>query len=94
MESTNQDQDRWIILGKVVPKQEVVFFTQVLILYILIFTCIINLSLNTSSQLWSSLLSTSVGILLPSPSIKAGKKHIISGDMIDGARIVGNVSPV
>ena len=92
MDSTNQDQDRWFILGKAVPKQEIVFFSQITILYILIITCLVNLTLNNSSQLWSSLLSTSVGILLPSPSIKPGKKHFISGDVIDGARVVGSVN--
>ncbi len=89
---TQQDQDKWIILGKSVPKQEIVFFTQVIILYILIITCLVNLTMNTSSQLWSSLLSTSVGILLPSPSIKPGKKQFISGDVIDGSRVLGNIS--
>ncbi len=91
---TQQDQDKWIILGKSVPKQEIVFFTQVIILYILIITCLVNLTMNTSSQLWSSLLSTSVGILLPSPSIKPGKKQFISGDVIDGSRVLGNINRV
>ena len=84
MDTSNQEGERWYILGKSVPKQEIVFFSQVIILYILIFTCIINLSLNSSSQIWTSILSTCIGILVPNPSIKAGKKQIIPGDFVDG----------
>ena len=59
------------IFGKRVRKPEVVFICQVIILYIVIITCIINLSLkNGTSELWVSLLSYSLGCLLPSPKIK------------------------
>ena len=84
MDVNQQDPDKWYILGRSVPKQEIVFFSQIIILYILMITCVINLSLNSSSQIWTSILSTCIGILVPNPSIKAGKKHIISSDEIDG----------
>ena len=59
------------VFGKKVRKLEIVFIFQVIILYIVIITCIINLSLkNGTSELWVSLLSYSLGCLLPSPKIK------------------------
>ena len=45
-------------LGKKVKKPEIAFIFQVIIIYIVIITCIINLSLkNGTSDLWVSLLS-------------------------------------
>ena len=59
------------VLGKKVRKPGIVFIFQVIILYIVIITCIINLSLkNGTSELWVSLLSYSLGCILPSPKIK------------------------
>ncbi len=93
MDTSTQEGDKWYILGKSVPKQEIVFFSQIIILYILIFTCIINLSLNSSSQIWTSILSTCIGILVPNPSIKVGKKHLIPSDFVDGRMLNQTGSP-
>ena len=64
--------------GRRIRKPEMTFIFQVIILYIVIITCIINLSLkNGTSELWVSLLSYSLGCLLPSPKIKKlnGSNH-------------------
>ena len=56
---------------KKIYKAEIAFVFQVIILYIVIITCIINLSLrNGTSELWVSPLSYSLGCILPSPKIK------------------------
>ncbi len=95
MDSSMHDPDKWFILGKEVPKQEIVYLSQVIILYIVILTCIINLSIDSTNQLWSSLLATALGILLPNPSIKSGRKHIISsGDVIDGRMVSPHASRI
>ena len=61
----------WRILGQKVPKGEIVFFTQVIILYTVILTSIYNLSTGIKdTNLWTALLSCSLGYLLPSPTIK------------------------
>lgn len=53
------------------PKPEVCFFSQIIVLYIVIIACIINLSLgNGNAQLWTALLGSSLGYLLPNPSSK------------------------
>ena len=66
----------WNVLGKQFPKNEVVFFCQVFILYVVIITSIVNLSLQRDNgQLWIALLSSCLGYLLPNPSIKRQQDH-------------------
>jgi len=63
------------------PKEEIVYLCQVILLYIVIITCIINLSIdNGNSNLWTALLSSSLGYMLPSPSLKKRKLK----DFLDG----------
>lgn len=71
---SNVDQSsnfrQWRLFGKRIPKNEAIFICQVVILYIVIITCILNLSLgNGDSNLWTALLSSSMGIMLPAPSL-------------------------
>ena len=75
-EENGGSRSNWELFRKVVPKNEVIFICQVVILYIVIITCIINLSLkNGDSNLWVALLSSSLGIMLPQPTIsQSGKK--------------------
>lgn len=68
-------RSKWPLFGTLVPKNEVIFICQVVILYIVIITCIINLSLkNGDSNLWVALLSSSLGIMLPQPTISQSHK--------------------
>jgi len=61
---------QWQIFGKTIPKNEAIFICQVVILYIIIITCIVNLSIsNGDSNLWTALLSSSMGIMLPAPTL-------------------------
>ncbi len=57
------------------PKEEIVYFCQVVVIFGVVIACIVNLSLGSTDKdsLWASLLSASVGYLLPSPKIR---KHI------------------
>jgi len=67
---------QWQLFGKTVPKNEVIFICQVVILYIIILTCIVNLSLgNGDSNLWTALLSSSLGIMLPAPTLSRRRRH-------------------
>ena len=71
--SSNSNHD-WHVLGVKIPKNEVVFLSQVIILYTVILTCIINLSISQQhSEVWIGLLSSCIGFLLPNPSIKRNK---------------------
>ena len=68
---TRSARVRWWVCGSELPRDEIVFFAQVVISYIVIITCIINLSLkNGDSNLWTALLSCTLGYLLPAPSLQ------------------------
>lgn len=61
----------WRICGHTFPKSEIVFFTQIIILYVVICTSLGNLTIGTDNNtLWTSLLGTSLGSLMPNPRIK------------------------
>ena len=66
----------WNVFGRRVPRSEIVFFAQILILYTVIVTSIYNLSRkdNEDKNLWTTLLSSSIGYLLPNPKIKKSWK--------------------
>ena len=61
-------------------KSHWVFACQIVLIYIVIITCITNLSIgNGESNLWTALLSSCLGYILPAPSIKSKKKSNING---------------
>ena len=67
----------WKFFGREVPKSEIVFVTQTLILYIVIIVCLVNLSVGKEpSNLWTALLSSSLGYMLPNPTLKKDKKRM------------------
>jgi hypothetical protein len=66
----------WVTCGKKTPRSEVIFLCQVLILYTVIIASIYNLTVQSqNSTLWTALLSSCLGYLLPSPTIKT--KHVL-----------------
>ena len=51
----------WSLLGKKLPKSEIVYFCQMIVVYIIMITSIVNLSLqNGSKELWISRLSSAI----------------------------------
>ena len=67
--------EKWTTVFGKFPKEEVTYFTQVTAIYIIIITCLVNLSLgNGIDTVWASLLSGSIGYLLPAPNIR--KKNV------------------
>lgn len=74
VDQTSTSTPQWPLFGKHVPRSEISFFAQVIIVYIVIITSIVNLSLhNGDSNLWTALLSSGLGYLLPSPKLKSYK---------------------
>jgi TctA family transporter len=54
-----------------VQKEQVVFFSQVIISYIVIITCLANITFSSqNTNLWATLASGTIGYLLPSPSLR------------------------
>ena len=63
--------DGWHILGTECHKGEIVFLCQVVVLYTVIVVSIYNLTVDPGySTLWTALLSSSLGYLLPNQSMK------------------------
>ena len=69
---------RWNVFGSEVPKEEIVFFTQVILIYVIAITSIVNLTMEAKHEtLWTSLLSASLGYMLPAPQLNNHKKKQI-----------------
>ena len=62
----------WDFFGKRVPRSEIVFVCQLLIIYIVIGVSLVSLTRGkdcADNQLWIALLSSCLGYLLPNPRI-------------------------
>ena len=58
----------WKCCGRKVPQTEIVYFSQIIILYLIIIMFIFNLTYkNENKDLWLALLTYCLGCLLPSP---------------------------
>ena len=69
----------WRLFGNRVPKAEIVYICQIVIVYIIIIMSIANLSLNNgNSELWISLLCSAIGYALPSPNLNHGRTLPVS----------------
>ena len=81
--TTPSATSKWDMLGSKVPKTEVVYFSQIFILLIIILACILNLSVPSLRsaenaapiELWIILLSTCIGCILPTPKLKSSKSQ-------------------
>ena len=61
----------WSFFGQKLPREEIVFFCQVCIIFTVIVCSIYHLSIgHPLESLWVSLLSSSIGYLIPSPTLK------------------------
>ena len=73
--SDTSTRTEWKGLGSTCSKELVVYIAQVLLVYIIVITSILNLTVNqdtqseSSNRLWTSLLASSVGYLLPNPKL-------------------------
>ena len=62
---------KWNFFGSVVPRSELIFFSQIITIYGVVVTSLVNLSyMREPTNLWIGLLGTCLGFVLPSPSIK------------------------
>ena len=78
-DQTSDDGHSWRVCGWKTTQSHIVFICQMVLIYIVILTCILNLSLkNGDSNLWTALLSSCLGYILPAPSIKESKKNSLS----------------
>ena len=60
----------WCCSGSRVPRSEIVYLCQVLMILSIVFASIYNLTReNGDQQLWVALLSSCLGYLLPNPKL-------------------------
>lgn len=60
----------WRFFGRHIPRSEVVYFSQVVIIYVVILSCVVNLSIHDQrADLWIALLSSCLGFLMPAPKL-------------------------
>ena len=70
-EDSSSSSTSWHLFGTVCPKEEIVFLCQVLVLFTVILISIYNLTTgHENSNLWTALLSSSLGYLLPNPTLR------------------------
>lgn len=61
---------QWKCCTENIPTTQIVFFVQVILVYIVTITCIVNLALgNEPKDLWVSLLASCLGYILPAPAL-------------------------
>lgn len=61
---------KWECFGYKFPRREVVYFSQIIIIYVVILTCLVNLSVGVGeSNLWTALLGSCLGYIMPHPSM-------------------------
>ena len=74
--SSVDSEQRWTFFGRQTQRSKVEFFSQVIILYIIIIACLVNITLKQGNrELWCGLLGSSIGYLLPSPRLKSMTKN-------------------
>jgi hypothetical protein len=82
MEEEASNQSEWYVINRRFPRSQITFLCQILIVAIIVVSALINLSLeNGDKTLWSTLLASSLGYVLPNPSIKS-RKHIQSSNSL------------
>ncbi len=72
---SHNGSSKWHFFGRILPRSEIVFLVQVVLVYIVVIVSIVNLTIGgKSDKLWITLLSSSIGYILPSPSLKVNKQ--------------------
>ena len=86
-----EGQLEWTLFGSKFSRTALVFLCQVIILYISIITCFINLAVcDGPNELWITVLSLSLGTPLPSPKVRKSKIAAVAGG--GGASSSGSIS--
>ena len=73
--------------GNRVPKNQFTYISQIIVLYAIIATSIVHLSIQSQDrELWLILLSSSLGYILPSPGLKFTKQKKPGFDLVDSKK--------
>ena len=73
---TPVDKRDYKFCGNRIPKNQFTYLSQIIVIYAIIATAIVHLSLQSDNrELWLILLSSSLGYILPSPGLKFVKQN-------------------
>lgn len=68
----------WRVCWSSFPKEEIIYFVQVLIAYTVIIVSLVNLCLTTEhSAIWGTLVSGCIGYLFPAPTLNHGGQPVL-----------------
>lgn len=69
-EITANHSNIWTIFGHSMPKPEIIYFSQVIIIYVVVITSLVNITYGTADKtVFISLLCSCLGYMLPNPSL-------------------------
>ena len=71
-DENNVERRSWILCNKRLPRSEIVFFTQSILVFIIVLVSVACLALSKTCEettVWVAILSSSVGYMLPSPKL-------------------------
>lgn len=68
--------DIWEVFGRKVPKAEIEYFAQIVIIYIVVIASLINIACSNETELFMTLLGMCLGAVLPSPHLKKDKETV------------------
>jgi hypothetical protein len=71
--------NNWQMFGSKVPREEIVYLCQIIGVYTIIITSIVNLSIGgrERTELWITLLSSAIGYLLPNPRLGQNERIVL-----------------
>lgn len=73
-ERSDDSNRKWRLFKWTMPRSEIVYFVQVALVYIVVITAVVNLTIGRGdNKLWLSLLTGHLGYLLPAPKLKKKK---------------------
>ena len=72
IEDTSNRTSLWPVCGKLMPRPEIVFISQMLVIYVVIVVSLFNLTSgdDKDGKLWIALLSSCLGYMLPNPKLE------------------------
>ena len=61
-----------------ITHKHIIYYSQVVAIYIIVLTCLLNLSIsNDKDCVWTTLLSACIGYLLPPPKLRKTKNDTL-----------------
>ena len=69
-DENNQERKPWTLCGKPIPRSEIVFFSQLLVISFCIFKLSVSSSNDKDKPVWIALLASALGSILPNPTLK------------------------